>query len=107
MKCAAPMEPELDFVPPPGILYRQIDLASGLLWAPGCGVENRVTEVFVEGTEPISSCDERMVGQPQPASPDAPPREAEAARAEWEAKDRAQRAMGGWGKFWDRITGSH
>ena len=56
MKCAAPLEPQLDFVPPPGVVFRELDRASGLLMTPTCPPENRVNEVFVEGTEPVTGC---------------------------------------------------
>ena len=58
MKCVAPMEPELDFIPPEGIVYRKIDNVSGLLYSPECPPEHAITEVFIEGTEPITSCTE-------------------------------------------------
>lgn len=56
MKCVTPMEPELDFVPPPGVVFLDVDSKSGLLWDPACGSDNRLREVFVRGTEPVTSC---------------------------------------------------
>ncbi len=56
MKCAAPMEAELDFVPPVGVSYRKIDLASGLLDDGNCPAESVVTEIYVEGSEPVTPC---------------------------------------------------
>jgi len=58
MKCVSPMEPELDFVPPSGVVFRKIDLNTGLLASPGCIEPQYATEVFVEGTEPITPCKE-------------------------------------------------
>lgn len=56
MKCIAPLEPELDFMPPPSIKFQTLDKTSGLLLTPNCPRENSVTEVFVDGTEPITDC---------------------------------------------------
>lgn len=56
MKCAAPMEPTLDFVPPPGVVFREVDLSTGLLATASCPRERVVTEVFVEGEEPVTPC---------------------------------------------------
>ena len=57
MKCVSSMEPELDFIPPQGVVFREVDSASHLLWNSGCD-GHEVTEVFVEGTEPVTSCNE-------------------------------------------------
>ncbi len=59
MKCVQDMEPELDFVAPEGVVYRQIDAPTGRLASASCGGPS-VTELFVEGTEPVSTCDEAM-----------------------------------------------
>jgi penicillin-binding protein 1B len=56
MKCATPMEPELDFVPPEGVTYRKIDLASGLLDDGNCPQSSVVNEIFVTGSEPVTPC---------------------------------------------------
>ena len=56
MKCVSPMEPELDFVPPPGVVFREVDLSTGLLATPSCPRDLTTTEVFVEGTEPVTEC---------------------------------------------------
>lgn len=57
MKCVAPHEPEIEFLPPAGVVTKDIDKITGLLWRPECGYENRITEVFVAGNEPITMCD--------------------------------------------------
>ncbi len=57
MTCAGPLFPELDFVPPPGVVYRRIDRQSGLLATANCPTEDVEEEVFVLGTEPITPCD--------------------------------------------------
>jgi penicillin-binding protein 1A len=43
-----------DWPRPDGIVERQIDLASGQLWAPGCGPA--VSDYFLAGTDPIATC---------------------------------------------------
>jgi len=77
MKCAAAMEPQLDFVPPPGVVFRKVDKKSGLLFTPNCPPELAVEEVFVEGTEPITPCPlhnrdvytEDVYNEPPPSAP--------------------------------------
>ncbi|MFN8389323.1 MAG: PBP1A family penicillin-binding protein [Bdellovibrionota bacterium] len=56
MKCVSGFEPQLDFVPPPGVVFQKIDRQSGLLMTPSCPTQNEMTEVFVEGTEPVTPC---------------------------------------------------
>lgn len=56
MKCVAPMEPALDFIPPPGVIFREIDRRTGLLFTDACDPADRMTEVFVENTEPVTPC---------------------------------------------------
>jgi penicillin-binding protein 1A len=43
-----------DWPRPDGIVERQVDLASGQLWAPGCG--DAVSDYFLAGTDPIATC---------------------------------------------------
>lgn len=57
MKCVAPMETAKDFIAPPGVVYRKIDTATGLLATRWCPDRNIAEEVFVEGTEPITACE--------------------------------------------------
>jgi penicillin-binding protein 1A len=52
-----------DWPRPDGIVERQVDLASGQLWAPGCGTA--VTDYFLAGTDPIATC--IPVANPNPA----------------------------------------
>jgi penicillin-binding protein 1B len=47
-------EPVADFTPPPGIVLRKIDPASGLLSTRQC--PDAITEAFLTGTEPTGSC---------------------------------------------------
>lgn len=56
MKCVSGYEPKLDFVPPPGVVEREIDRTTGLLATPGCPPSAKIREVFVAGTEPITPC---------------------------------------------------
>jgi len=43
-----------DWPRPEGIVQRDVDLASGQLWEPGCGQET--TDFFLSGTDPIATC---------------------------------------------------
>lgn len=63
MKCSAAMEPQLEFVPPSGVVYKQIDSATGLLYSPSCATGMPVTEVFVQGNDPVTTCDTEMQRQ--------------------------------------------
>ena len=56
MKCVSPMEEELDFLAPPDVVFKNIDQATGQLATQYCPSRNIVTEVFVQGTEPITPC---------------------------------------------------
>ncbi|MBI3606385.1 MAG: PBP1A family penicillin-binding protein [Nitrospirae bacterium] len=47
-------EPPTDFTPPPGIVLRQVDPASGLLSNRQC--PDAITEAFLAGTEPTGWC---------------------------------------------------
>ena len=57
-----------DWPRPDGIVERQIDMASGQLWAPGCGPA--ITEYFLAGTDPIATC--VPAAEPYPTTPGAP-----------------------------------
>jgi penicillin-binding protein 1B len=43
-----------DFVPPAGVVFREIDRTSGLLATPAC--PDTISEVFLPGTEPTEFC---------------------------------------------------
>jgi len=60
MQCVSPMEPELDFIPPPGVVNLTIDKPTGLLASENCPTEDRITEWFVEGTEPVTACNRML-----------------------------------------------
>ena len=49
------LEPGEEFVPPPGIVEREIEPTTGLLFGPGA--ERTIMEEFIEGTEPITRFD--------------------------------------------------
>ena len=46
--------PSPDWLRPEGIVERQIDYATGQLWAPGCGPA--ISDYFLAGTDPIATC---------------------------------------------------
>jgi len=43
-----------DWPQPEGIVERQLDYATGQLWAPGCGPA--ISDYFLAGTDPIATC---------------------------------------------------
>ena len=54
MKCVSPVP--LNFVKPAGIVEVSIDAHSGLRASEQCPASERITELFVAGSEPIGSC---------------------------------------------------
>lgn len=82
MKCSSDRLEPLEFIPPPGVVYAEIDQTTGMRATPNCPRETSVTEVFVEGTEPLRYCyaHDRYPAQPpgdifqdQPAPTRRPP----------------------------------
>lgn len=57
MNCALDGVPESDFLVPGNVVFRKVDLNSGLLMEDWCPGAEPSSEVFVEGTEPLSYCD--------------------------------------------------
>jgi penicillin-binding protein 1A len=49
------LAPQETFVPPPGVVFHQVEYHTGLLAAPGA--ESIVDEAFVDGTEPVLTYD--------------------------------------------------
>ncbi|MFQ5874727.1 MAG: penicillin-binding protein 1A, partial [Dehalococcoidia bacterium] len=47
-------KPSLDFLPPEGVIFREIDANTGLLAIPEC--KEVITEAFIQGTEPARYC---------------------------------------------------
>lgn len=56
MKCVAQFHAISDFVPPPGVVFVDIDSQSGELASEACPPESITREVFVRGTEPAVLC---------------------------------------------------
>ena len=56
MKCALKQHEPTQFVTPQDVVYREIDNETGLLWTRDCPRRQKLTEVFVRGTEPITPC---------------------------------------------------
>jgi penicillin-binding protein 1B len=54
MRRVTATEPVRDFVPPPGVVLRKIDPATGLLSSRQC--PDAITEAFLQGTEPTVTC---------------------------------------------------
>ena len=59
-----------DWLRPEGVIERQIDLASGQLWAPGCGPA--ASDYFLVGTDPIATCMPITDPYATPGTPGAP-----------------------------------
>jgi hypothetical protein len=60
-----------DWPRPDGIVERQIDMASGQLWAPGCGPA--ISDYFLSGTDPIATCIPSAEQSPTPGEPGTSP----------------------------------
>ena len=69
MKCVSKFHAALDFLPPPGVVFIEIDAATGQLATTECPQENIITEVYVRGTEPRRPCREHA-GAPKEEVPD-------------------------------------
>lgn len=54
MRRVTATEPERAFIPPPGVVLRKIDPATGLLSTRQC--PGAITEAFLQGTEPTATC---------------------------------------------------
>ncbi|MEP7326714.1 MAG: PBP1A family penicillin-binding protein [Gemmatimonadota bacterium] len=52
------------WVPPFGVVSLAIDGKTGLLFGPNCPEEERRTEYFLFGTEPVESCPEPIITEP-------------------------------------------
>jgi penicillin-binding protein 1B len=57
MRRVTATEPARDFTPPPGVVLRKIDPATGLLSTGQC--PDAITEAFLQGTEPTVTCADR------------------------------------------------
>ena len=59
MKCAEEIVPAEEFIPPPGVIFVEIDGPTNTLASSACAERNRLTEIFVRGTEPADYCGRR------------------------------------------------
>ncbi len=62
MRRVTATEPARDFTPPPGVVLRKIDPATGLLSTRQC--PDAITEAFLQGTEPKTTCADREPREP-------------------------------------------
>lgn len=62
MQCVQEMEPKLEFIPPPGVVYRKVDTTTGMLASKNCDSSLVTTEIFVDGTQPTDECNEHTPG---------------------------------------------
>jgi penicillin-binding protein 1A len=67
MEAAEGRVPARDFIPPPGLLVRRIDAATGLLAPMGTPDQGRLTleEYFLPGTEPTQEVDPEAAAAPE------------------------------------------
>ena len=63
MRRVTATEPVRDFIPPPGVVLRKIDPATGLLSTRQC--PDAITEAFLQGTEPKATCADSGPGGPR------------------------------------------
>lgn len=56
MKCISPFYEQTEFVPPPGVVFLNIDFQTRSIATPDCPSELIAKEVFVRGTEPKTFC---------------------------------------------------
>lgn len=56
MQCVDPYVTKAEFVPPPGVVFADVDVQSGERAAADCPKSSVIREVFVRGTEPRSYC---------------------------------------------------
>lgn len=74
MKCISAWEPDLAFVVPPGVVRERIDATTGLLATTQCNPADIVDEVFIEGTQPVTTCNRHGAGtEPYDEQLDEPP----------------------------------
>ena len=59
MKCIQPFTEDLNFIPPPSVELKKVDVTTHQIIDPHCpeGSGQTTDEVFIKGTEPESSCD--------------------------------------------------
>ena len=93
MRCVQPMEPDVDFIEPPGVVHRTVDKTSGLLATEQCSASDLLDEVFVAGTEPVTLCPHgtgEMLGADDPLldlpeAPQPPPAPSGRSRSLWDS----------------------
>ena len=93
MKCAQPVP--LNFVKPPGVAEVTIDAPSGLRASEQCAASDRVTELFVAGTEPQGVCGSGPIAPQLSAQPtDSSPATTAEQQPNWQAEEES---------VWDRL----
>lgn len=92
MKCANPVG--LNFVKPEGVIEVALDGASGLRASQDCPASNRITELFISGTEPTGVCTASQTQEVIPLPPEMPHDQAPANDPNWRDEER---------NVWDRL----
>lgn len=57
MKCIAPYLDDISFLPPPGVVFKDVDASSYRVVDPQCPADKVIKEIFIRGTEPATTCD--------------------------------------------------
>lgn len=101
MKCAMDYIPEMEFIPPPGVVSVAIDKQTLRLATDTCPSDRSrvVHEIFVKGTEPVEECYEEEYLQPKAPGDEYPMDEYEEPPLQ---APPVQREEGG---FWSQIFG--
>jgi penicillin-binding protein 1B len=63
MKCIDPFHETMQFIPPVGVTFLDVDYGTASRALPGCKSKVIAREVFINGTEPLSVCDGGLVEQ--------------------------------------------
>ncbi len=99
MACAEPYLPPLTFLAPRDVIMRDVDTETGELASEACPNEQVIQEIFVEGTEPRSTCSKHAPKRAKPRRENyetSPPPERLS-----ESQNRRPKRKG----FWDYLFG--
>lgn len=113
MKCIAPYSEPMSFLPPPGVIFKDVDASSYRVVDPRCPAGGRtIKEVFLKGSEPETTCDadarsieerppvgENEFGDAEPDSETFDRRRGGSLAEDYELENRRRRGS----SFWDRL----
>jgi len=85
MKCIEPFHETMQFIPPVGVTFLNVDYASSSIALPGCQSKLIAREVFIKGTEPTTICGQDPGAlAPAPISAEEPARERKRKKNLWD-----------------------